>query len=521
MSHRTSSGEHERELKFTPGPAFRAGDVIGHLADLHAGSPSERTLHATYYDTADLRLARAGASLRWRDDEGWMVKLPTAESAGGAELLTRDEIRVEGEPPERGGDVPAAALDLVYAIARSAPIAVVAKLVTVRNRVDLFDADDRKIAEMVDDEVSVFDGADLVARFREIEVELTKRAGPDLADELVTAMKAAGAGQPDPVPKIVRALGARAAGAPDLREPDAVDEASLPIEVLRAAVVRSTHRLVAHDPGVRHGDDMEDVHQARVATRRLRSDLRTFGAVVDHEWSEALRDELKWLGGLLGAVRDTDVLLERLEHRLATLDTVDEAAGHRLLAGLHAKRDAARDELLTAMRAPRYLELLDDLHRACRRIPGPLDAGDLGMEVTDLVRKPWHKLRKAADKLRDDSPDPELHHVRILAKRCRYAAEAVAPAVGEDAGRFAKKVTKLQDVLGEHQDAVIAGQWLREHASDTAHTDGEEGAAAVAFVAGELAMLEQAAAEASRELWPAAWRRARAKRLRNWMKPAR
>jgi CHAD domain-containing protein len=522
MSRATSRGQQERELKFTPGPSFRAGEVIRRLPDLHAGTPSERTLHATYFDTADLRLARTGASLRWRDDEGWMVKLPSAgsgsSSAEGGDVLARDEILVEGAAPGHESGIPAEALDLVYAVARTAPVEVVAKLVTVRNRVDLFDADDRKVAEMVDDEVSVLDGSQLVTRFREIEVEFTKHAGPDLPREVAAAMKAGGAGKPDPVPKIVRALGQRAGDAPDLREPEPLDEAALPIDVLRAAVVRSTRRLVAHDPGVRHGDDMEEVHQARVATRRLRSDLRTFGAVVDHEWSDALRDELKWLGGLLGAVRDTDVLLERLERRLGTLDDIDEDAGHRLLAGLHAKRDAARDELLAAMRAPRYLELLDRLHRACRRIPGPRDASDLGVEVTDLVHKPWRKLRKAADKLRDDSPDPELHHVRILAKRCRYAAEAVAPAVGKDASRFAKRVTNLQDVLGEHQDAVIAGQWLREHADDTVRAEGAAGAAAVAFVAGELAMLEQAAADASRELWPEAWHQARAKRLRKWMR---
>lgn len=501
--------EQERELKFTPGPSFRAGDVIERLPGLRPGDPSTRTLHASYYDTADLRLARTGASLRWRDDQGWMVKLPVT----GGDLLTRDEITVEGEP----GVVPASALDLVHALVRSAPLDAVAKLVSVRNRVDLFDADDRKVAEMVDDEVSVLDGNHLLSRFREVEVELTKHAGTDLADELVAALRAAGAGRPDPVPKIVRALGPRAAEPPDLGEPEELDEASFPVDVLRAAIVRSTRRLVAHDPGVRTGHDMEDVHQARVATRRLRSDLRTFAGVVDHEWSDALRAELQWLGDLLGAVRDTDVLLERLERRLATLESADEEAGHRLLDGLHAKRDSARDELLAAMRGPRYLALLDRLHDAARRVPGPLDARDLGVEVADLVRPPWHKLRRAADALDDASPDPDLHHVRILAKRCRYAAEAVAPAIGPEAARFAKQVAALQDVLGEHQDAVIAGQWLRQHASDVTG----EGAAAVAFVAGELAMLELAAADASRELWPEAWHQARAKRLRRWMRSGR
>ena len=505
----------ERELKFTPGEGFQVDTALERLDHLHSGEPSVRTLHATYFDTADLRLARAGASLRWRDDEGWMVKLP---AGGGDGLLTRDELRLTGSP----GDPPPEALDLVDAIVRGGRLTPVAQLVTVRNRVDLHDTHDHKVAELVDDEVSVLDGGRLTGRFRELEIELTDDAPAELDRQLAEALRGAGAGRPDPVPKIVRALGPRAADAPELPPPTPLDEASTPAEVLRAAICRSTRRLVTHDPGVRLGTDAEDVHQARVATRRLRSDLRTFRAVVDPEWDTALRDELEWLGGLLGTVRDTDVLLERLEQRLVTLGAVDLDAGHELLAGLHATRDAARAELLEAMRSPRYRALLDRLYAACRRVPGPPDAQDLDVEVVDVVRKPWRKLRRAADALTDESPDPELHHVRILAKRCRYAAEAVAPALGSDAARFASRVAALQDVLGEHQDAVIAGQWLREHASGDGARGASEGensgrSVAVAFVAGQLAMLEQAAAEASRELWPGAWRAARARRLRRWM----
>jgi CHAD domain-containing protein len=356
--------------------------------------------------------------------------------------------------------------------------------------------------------VSVLDGPHLTRHFRELEVEFTDDAPRDLPARVVDAIAAAGAGTPDPIPKIVRALGPRATGAPDLVETPALDEASAPVEVLRAAICRSTRRLLAHDPGVRLGIDAEDVHQARVATRRIRSDLRTFRAVVDPVWDAALRGELQWLGRLLGVVRDTDVLLDRLERRLVALDPTDADAGHDLLAGLHASRDVARVELLAAMRSARYRTLIERLLEACHRVPGPPEATDLGVEIADVVRAPWRKLRRAADALTDGSPDPDLHHVRILAKRCRYAAEAVAPALGRDAARFASRVADLQDVLGEHQDAVVAGQWLRRHAGDNLP---------VAFVAGELAMLERAAADASRELWPGAWSAARARRLRRWM----
>ena len=113
--------------------------------------------------------------------------------------------------------------------------------------------------------------------------------------------------------------------------------------------------------------------------------------------------------------------------------------------------------------------------------------------------------------LDDDPPDEELHAVRIRAKRCRYAAEAVAPAIGKAAKRFAAAVEGVQEVLGEHQDAVVAGQWLRDHAAAAAGSPVE-----CAFVAGELAALEEVAAKRSRAEWRKAWKRAK-RANRGWM----
>ncbi len=431
------------------------------------------------------------------------MKLPVSAD----DALVRSEIHFGGDP----GDPPESALDLVRALARREPVALVARLNTVRHRVVLRDADGTQLAELVDDEVSVLDGARLVARFRELEVEFAEEAPPELVTRVADRLRAAGAGEPEQIPKIVRALGPRALDPPDLVPPPALDFASTPLEVLRAAVARSTARLVSHDPGVRTGDDTEAVHQARVATRRLRSDLKTFHKVVDPAWDGALRDELKWLGSLLGTVRDDDVLLERLEHRLTELPAGDLDAGKRLLESLRDHRARARTELLVAMRSERYLTLLDQLFAAARVIPSSGDGTDLDLELGDLVRKPWKKLRNAVRNLGDDPPDEALHAVRIRAKRCRYAAEAVAPAVGKDAKRFAAAVEGVQEILGEHQDAVVAGQWLRTHAADGG------GRVECAFVAGELAALEDVAAIRSREQWPDAWKRAKRKHLRRWM----
>ncbi len=489
----------ERELKFSPGPLFVVPD-LGSIAGVCPDAPVTLRLSATYYDTDDFRLARAGASLRYREPEGWTVKLPAGRRDAA---LERHELHVDGEP----GDPPETAIDLVHALVRRAPLRVVARLNTVRSCVALRDDDGKRVGELVDDEVSLLEGARLAARFRELEVEIEESADDSLPAALVARLRAAGAGHPDPVPKIVRALGPRAADPADVPEPPPLDFASTASEVVHAAIIRSTRRLIDHDPGVRLGRDPESVHQARVATRRLRSDLRTFRALLDTEWSEPLRDELKWLGGALGSVRDTEVLLERLEGRLAELPPSDVDDGKALLAQLGSQREHARAELLDAMRSDRYFALLDalaDAASAPRFVP---DLDD-DLELADVVRAPWRKLRKAADAIDEDSSDRDLHLVRIRAKRVRYAAEAVAEALGKDARKFAEGAESVQDLLGEHQDAIVAADWLRHHAGT---------GRATSFVAGELVAMERDAAHRAREEWPEVWRKARRKKLRRWM----
>jgi len=493
----------ERELKYSPGPSFALPELADPSRGVFTDEPVTQKLVASYFDTPDLRLARAGASMRHRNDEGWLVKLPVGSDEG----LTRTEHSFGGE----GEQPPDDAVDLVRALARGAPVQLIARLTTVRTKVTVRDASGVKVAEVDDDEVSVIDGVRLAARFRELEVELVEDADDAVATLLGQRLQKAGAGRPDPVPKIVRAIGPRALDAPDLAPPRKLDLASTALEVLEAAVARSVARLVDHDPGVRIGEDDEAVHQARVATRRLRSDLRTFRDVVDVEWSEPLRDELKWLGERLGEVRDADVLLARLEDRLDSLPHADAVGAKDLLDSLRTERTAARESLLVALRSDRYLTLLDRLVDATTHVPPDPDRDDLDeIELEDLVRRPWKKLRRAVDALADDPPDEELHEVRIRAKRARYAAEAVAPAIGREAKRFAKRVADVQEILGEHQDAVVAEQWLRAQL-------GVDSSRPKLFVAGELAAIERSAARASRAKWSDIWRRTRRKKYRGWM----
>jgi len=499
----------EREIKLTVPAEFVLPPLSDPAADLFAGPAETLELRATYFDTDDLRLARSGASLRHRDD-GWTVKLPRGVGEEG--VLARDELAVAG-PEGTAAPPPEGALDLVRALTRGAPVVPVADLLTTRQRVRLRRSDGTDVAEVVDDHVEVHEPGshDVRDEFREVEVELFAGATDAHRTGVLTRLSAAGAGPVDPTPKVVRALGSAAAAPPDV--------VAVPVErgaaadlVVRGAIATSVTRLVSNDPGVRIGEDPEAVHQARVATRRLRSDLRTLRALVDEQWANALRDELRWLGDVLGVVRDTDVLIERLDVKVARLPEVDRPSGKALVDLLRADRDRGREQLLRALRSDRYDALLERLVVAARRprLLLRVDDVDDAELLRGLVRRPWNRLRGAVAALPPEPTDPQLHEVRILAKRTRYAAEAVAPAVGGRARALARALAGVQDELGEHQDAVIAGEWLRRGAARSNDAN-------VGFAAGLLASMEREAAEAARDTWRQAWARTDRKRVRGWL----
>jgi CHAD domain-containing protein len=280
-------------------------------------------------------------------------------------------------------------------------------------------------------------------------------------------------------------------------------------EAARQAIAALVERLVEREAGVRQGDDPEEVHQARVAVRRLRSVLRTFGDVLDPEWATPLRDELRWLGGLLGEVRDAEVLRDRLHAQAGWIASEDRPVVKRLIGRLNGRRDRARARLIEQMTTERYRSLVDALGAA--REPGLLPevaAVPADVALGPGLQKLWKHFDAAVeDVVTEGATDEALHVVRIRSKRVRYAAEAVTPVFGKPARRFAKAASALQDVLGEHQDAVVAGAWLRRAAATTPD---------VAFVAGELVALEASAARSAREKWPAAWRTLSRKKLRFW-----
>lgn len=490
-------------MKLAAAPSFRMPSLDGLADGVTASAREPERLSTTYLDTDDLRLARWKVSLRHRLGEGWTVKLPPE---GNGALLVRPEHTFGGN----GRRPPAGAVDLVRGFIRSEELRPRTRLRTLRRRVELHDDEGHLLADVVDDEVSVLEGRRLAARFRELEIEIGDATPPALLDALVARLREAGAGAPDPTPKYLRALGPQASQAPEIRVPELASGASAG-DVVRRAIAASVVRLIEHDPVMRLDADPEGVHQARVATRRLRSDLRTFGSLIDPVWGTALRDELGWLAGILGAVRDGDVLLERMRRAAAQLPAANSRGVTRVLTTLEASRDDAHAQLLATLRGERYLSVLDRLVAGANS-PALLLEADLPAPAVlpGLVRRPWRSLAKRVRAVGDPPTDEELHDIRIRTKRVRYAAEAVAPLSGRQAQAFAAAAAMLQEVLGDLNDAVVAETWLREWARSSRSLHG-------VFAAGELAGLERAAGQRCRARWGKAWKELSAPRLRSWM----
>jgi len=495
----------EREVKLGAWAGFRLPDLDAVFEGVTSAPLAERDLKAVYYDTEDLRLARWGVTVRHRTGEGtvWTVKLPEGEEGPA---LVRREVSCDGP----ADTVPDETLGLVRAYLRREPLVVVAHIHTKRSGVVLSDVEGLPVAEVVDDEVSVLHGGRVAARFREVEVEIADRAAPGLIDAVVGRLREAGAGKPDATPKLVRALGERALEPAELAGVDLGGQPTA-ADVIRATMVGSVTRILRHDAGVRIGDDPEDTHQARVGSRRLRSDLRTFAPLLADDWVATLRDELKWLGRELGAVRDADVLAERLRQQADALPERDGAGLAPLFRRLAKEREEAGARLLEAMSGDRYVDLLDRLVVAARAPELRSEADEPARRVVpDLVGRPWRHLKKAVGQLPSEPSDHDLHQVRIRTKRARYAVEAAVPAVGGGAKKLAKALAGLQTVLGDHQDAVVAEEWLRRAAS------GAGGAsAAEALAAGELIAVQRTEGMNSRAAWPAAWRKVAEKRRRS------
>ncbi|MFI6073842.1 CHAD domain-containing protein [Actinoplanes sp. NPDC051343] len=429
----------ETERKYDVPEGFELPSLTGSAGIRSAGTAETHDLDATYFDTDELSLMRNRRTLRRRTgghDAGWHLKTP-------AEAGSRREHRLP--LGTSNGEVPVELRKQVRAIIRRRPLQPVAELRTHRIETPLEDESGRTLALVAQDRVTaVVDGEE--QRWQEIEVELVD-GDAKVLDAVERKLFAAGARAAAGPSKVARALGDRA----PVSDPNGKIKVN---PVLRYAKEQRDD-LNRFDPGVRRGEG-EAVHKMRVATRRLRSCLKTFKRTFGD--ADEVRDELKWLAGLLGEVRDGQVLSGKL---LEGVEFPDVAARVREHLGAQVERgQAALDE---ALESERYLVLLDRIDRLVDRTP---------RVENDPLRRVRRDLEKADDLLDQAvaaGQDHELHEARKAYKRARYAVEVFQPTVGRPAKQLVGALTDLQDVLGAHQDSVVARELLEQWGSDSFH----------------------------------------------------
>ncbi|WP_432492501.1 CHAD domain-containing protein [Kineococcus gypseus] len=492
------------------------GELPG-VADV--GAPREVRTEETHYDTADLALAAAGASVRRQtggSPRGWVLELP------GRGPRTHEVRHALGRAVRTA---PAALQRLTWAAARGRTLGPVLQLATDAVERDLLDADGAVVARLTTRRVQArpLVPEDSPAQtWAEWQVEVVD-GRRDLLDAVTDAWRERGAEESDRTEQLRTVLdGPEEGGQP--AEPGDGDSAGA---LVLGQLAHDVSRLLAQDPLARI-DAPGAVRALSSATRRLGGVLRAFAPLFEDAPRSAVLAELEWLTGVLARAGAAEALAERL---LADLD--EEALGHvagsgtgdpaavaeRLRALLDERRAAARAELLEALDSERYralvaalealvadpaltreasrsarkalLPLVAEAHRAVKNAQRDVDpdAEDADVPAGDPGADPLVRLRRAADDARD-------------------AAAVVVPLRGEDVEEYADALKALTDVLAEHEGTVAARAVLEELVPDAGQG---------AFVLGRLHALEEVRSAVARHDWEEAWDAANRKKLRKWM----
>lgn len=441
----------------------------------------------TYLDTADWRIGRSGHVLRIRQraGQGQVTLKDTAPAKSG--LRRRLEV---SEPLPVGG---VAALGpsgpvgrRVWALAGKRRLQPVLEVRTRRRPYDL-----RRgalaVAEVALDDTTIVVGTDhQPVRLQRVEVEV-EPAWVEALAPLVDTMRRECGLQAATLSKFeagLLAAGVRVPPPADLGTTTLSPNPSVG-QVAFAVLRRNFAVMLAHESGTRLGEDAEELHDMRVATRRMRAALSLFSDALPVR-ARHIRSELGWLADVLGTVRDLDVQLERLTQWLDEVPDEDRGALDDLARVLHAERDQGRGELLAALESVRYERLVASFTTMLRQGPSrrsPAIRVPALSVVPGLIDDRHRSATKAARRAKHSGAPADFHRLRISCKRLRYALEFVSEIYDGHTTRYVRHVVKLQDALGLMQDARVAA--VRLHALVTA--EGEALSPTTVFVMGGIA----------------------------------
>ena len=534
MSRRSSKrypvDHHEVEWQFD---AAELESVEAWLRQHSSGSglvvepESEEKITDTYYDAEDWRFYRAGYALRVRkagsNAEATMKSLSPAEG----NVRRRREITepLGDDKPATLGKAPGPVGERARALLGGGDARPMFEVRTRRQRFALLledpadgsengaSANRVRIGEVLLDSTEIpFGEGGEAARFRRVEVEAGAGTAltPDLrgfVDEMQYALDL----KPATLSKFETGLYATGLTPRGDTEAGPTEiSATMTLGGVAFAVLRRQFaEMRSHEPGTRIGEDPEELHDMRVATRRMRAAMKVFEGALP-ERARWLREELRWVAGALGDVRDLDVQIDRLR---AWRDEADEEGSEflgKILDVLEKRRTEARGRMLEALDSARYERLETSFGEMLRRGPGaerelaqanghtPEDE-PVTAAAPALISARYRKWRKAAGRLDESSPPEEFHDLRKKGKRLRYALEFVSEVYGRPVLALISSLKALQDDLGDHQDAAVAAETLRELGTST---DGPRVSRGAAFTMGVFSerYLREAAGIRSRAL---------------------
>lgn len=447
----------EREDKFDVDVGFVIPDLSDLLPDGGSVETARYQLDNMYYDTAEQDLQRMRLTLRRRTggpDAGWHLKLPAG--------LARTEIR----SGSRGRAVPKALADPLYGVRGGRELTPIANIATTREVLRLVDAAGELMAEIADDQVesSTLGAESTLRSWREVEVELGPSGDEQLLQSVGDRLVEWGARRSTSPSKLVHALGTT----PEPEQDDATVGG-----LVRTYLATQCLAIVNGDLGLRLGRSV--VHPTRVAVRRLRSSVRVFAPLFDPDQAAHLDQELVWYAGLLGEVRDREVLSARLLAQVAALPpefVLGPVAAH-IESTLHEERNRYLKLVTEALRSERYVALLETVERWRTAPPFTEAATEPAASVKTYVKKAERKLYR---RLTAAGANVEaLHRARKAGKRFRYAAELSEPVLGKRATRSVSEGKALQELLGEHQDSVVSAAFLRSQGAAAASDPSQNG----------------------------------------------
>jgi triphosphatase len=468
-------------------------------------------LFDTYFDTDDWRIHRAGFALRIRSEDGKSEATLKSLRSNSNEMADRRELS-EALQTSESDSIARSTGPVgmrVHAMSGAHRLQPLFEVHTSRQRYAVHAAnDDKPLGEIALDEavISRPDGRPQTTMQR-VEVEALTDAHEPL-QTLVKALRSGCSLESAPDSKFsqgLKSVGLAPAPPPELA-PTAVNASMRIDEVALANLRRFLSVWDLHEPGARLGDNPEELHDLRVAGRRLDAILGQFGTYLPASLTR-IRPTLKKVLRALGEARDLDVALLELDAFNRELSEADKANLEPLKQHLCSQRARARTRMLGLLDSSAVQRDFDELRLGLAQPSAAAEApGAPAVEaVPDLIRIRYKKVRKGADGLTPDSPTESYHAVRGDVKKLRYVLESVVDILGKPANRMVRSLRRWQEELGMQQDADIAGRRLRALATEPPNGLSPE----TLFLMGRFAAHYAARASKARKRHPRAYRKVR------------